>query len=101
VGTFLVALFLFTGLVLVLGIPVFVVAMRRDRKDTARGFLIAGGVIGLLCAIISFSSEILESRCEAVGNSSCFDVGASGLQLVLVVGYVLSAWIVAYIQFRD
>lgn len=97
----MVALLLFTGLALVFGAPVFVVARLRDRKKTARGFLIAAGVIGVLSAIISFSSEMLESRCEASGNPSCLDFGASGLQLVLVVGYVLASWIVAYIQFQD
>jgi hypothetical protein len=97
----LVALLLFTGLALVLGAPVFVVARMRHRKKTARGFLIAAGVIGVLSAILSFSSEMLESRCEAAGNPSCLDFGASGLQLVLVVGYVLASWIVAYIQFQD
>ncbi len=100
-ATFFVALLLFTGILLVLGSPVFVVAQRRDRKETARGFLIASGIVGLLCAIIAVGSERLVSQCEAAGNPSCLDSGAKGLQLVLVGGYVLAAWVIAYFQFQD
>jgi hypothetical protein len=97
VATFFAAFFFFTGLTLALGIPLFVVARRQGRTKTTRRFLIAAGVIGLLTALVSVSSEMLVSRCEAVGNFNCLDFGSTGLQFIFIVGYAISSWVAAVI----
>ncbi|MEE8406487.1 MAG: hypothetical protein V3S32_04990 [Acidimicrobiia bacterium] len=96
-ATFFAAFFFFTGLMLAFGIPLFVVARRKGRTKTTRRFLIAAGVIGLFTALGSVGSEILESRCEAVGNFNCLDFGSAGLQFLFIVGYVISSWVAAVI----
>jgi len=97
VAVFFSALVFFTGLMLVLGIPLFVVARRKGRTKTTRRFLIAAGVIGLFTALVSASSETLTSRCEAVGNFNCLDFGSTGLQFIFIVGYAISSWVAAVI----
>ncbi len=94
---FFAAFFFFTGLMLAFSIPLFVVARRKGRPKTTRRFLIAAGVIGLITALVSAGSEILTSRCEAVGNFSCLDFGSTGLQVIFIAGYVISSWIAAVI----
>ncbi len=95
--TFFVAFLQSTGLMLAFGIPLFVVARRKGRTKTTRRFLIAAGVIGLVTALVSVGSEMLVSRCEAVGNFNCLDFGSTGLQFIFVVGYVISSWVAAVI----
>lgn len=90
-ATFLRALLLFTGILLVLGAPVIVVAWRKGRHLMARRFLIAAGSVGILCAIISTTSEKLVSQCEAAGNTSCLDSGARGFQVLAVSIFAVGA----------
>jgi hypothetical protein len=97
VAVFFSAFFFFTGVMLALGIPLFVVARRKGRTKTTRRFLIAAGVIGLFTALVSAGSESLESRCEAVGNFNCLDFGSTGLQFIFIAGYAISSWIAAVI----
>lgn len=95
-ATFAVAFLIFSGLVLIASVPLLIVALRRQKARTVRHFLIAGGLVALLCAATSAGSERLVRQCREAGNPTCLDYGASGLQLLLLAGYAVVAWIVAY-----
>lgn len=99
--TFVTAFLLYTGLMLVLGIPVFVIARRNGQPTTARRFVVAAVVIGLLSGVVSFTSEQLVMRCEAAGNTACFDSGSAGLIVVFVAGYTIVAWVKAIALSRE
>ena len=99
--TFLTALVRYTGGLLLAGVPVMIIARRRRRVQTIRRFAIAAGLIGLICATVSVSSEELVDSCIAAGNKNCFDFGADGLQLMLVVGYVGTALVRAFQIYND
>ena len=89
--TFLTALLFVTGILLVCGLPVFVMAWREARRAVARRFLIAAGVIGLFFAAVALSSEKLVEQCGASGSILCFDAGFKGLLLVVVIAYLIVA----------
>ena len=100
-ATFAVAFVLFTGALLVISVPVVFLARRRGRSKTARRFLIAAGAVGLICAIVSAGSERLEGQCQTAGNPNCYDFGGTGLQFLLVAGYIISALTKALALRRD
>ncbi len=101
--TFLVALVIFTGILLVVSIPLLLVARRDGRFDTIRKFLVGAGVVGLLCAIGSATSDALVNKCTDAGNSSsaCIDAGTTGFQVLLVGGYAVAAWTKTYLIHND
>lgn len=96
-STFLIV----TGVMLVLGSPLFVVAWRHKRTTTTRNFLIGALTVGVLCAVLSGVSERQVGQCQSAGNPDCIDSGAVGLQLVMVGIYVLATWIAAASIYRD
>jgi hypothetical protein len=100
-STFLTSLLLFTGLLLVISVPVLVVARQRGRAGTVRRFPIAAVVTALFCATLAATAVGLEERCEAAGNPNCFDSGATGLQTLAVVVFAGIAWVNAYMIYRD
>ena len=89
VTTFLTALLFVTGILLLSGLPVFVMAWRRGRTAVALRFLIAAGVIGLFFGAVALSSQRLVEQCGASGSLACFDVGFKGLLLVVVIIYLI------------
>ncbi|HET9260905.1 MAG TPA: hypothetical protein VFP42_12350 [Acidimicrobiia bacterium] len=90
-----------TSLVAVMASPVFVVAWRRQRRDTIRNFALGAVVIGVLCGSITAISERQVDQCLAAGNTDCIDAGAAGLQLVIIGIFVLSSWVAASVMWRD
>ena len=98
---FLVAFLFFAGILLVASVPVFIVAWQRGLTATIRKFLIAAGVTGSVLAVISASSERLVNQCKAAGNLSCLDYGATGFQILVVIGFVFTAAVKAFIVYRD
>ena len=99
--TFLTALVRYTGGLLLASVPVMIIAWRWGRVETIRRFAIAAGLIGLMCALLSLTSKELVDSCIAAGNKNCFDFGADGLQLMLVVGYVGTALVRAFLIYND
>lgn len=100
-ATFLAAFFLVTGLLLVCGVPVFVLAWRKGRTKTARRFLVAAAVLGLFSAAVAAASERLENQCQAAGNTNCIDYGVSGSLLIVVVGYLIVSLATAVMLSRE
>ena len=96
--TFTTAFFFFTAILLAAAVPVLIVARRDRLSDTIRHFLIGAGVVGLVCAVGSFTSERLVDQCVAAGSStrSCADSGTIGFQSLLVAGYAVTAWVRAF-----
>ena len=92
---------IFAGILLVASVPVLIIAWQGGLSETIRRFLIAAGVIGSVLAMISASSERLVNQCKAAGNPSCIDYGATGFQLLVVIGFVLTAAVKAFILYRD
>ena len=99
--TFLTAFVRYAGGLLLVSVPVMVIARRRGLVKTTRRFAVAAGLIGLICATVSVSSEELVDSCIAAGNKNCFDFGADGLQLMLVVGFVGTALVRAFQIYND
>ncbi|MGH3649874.1 MAG: hypothetical protein ACRDU9_04125 [Acidimicrobiia bacterium] len=99
--TFLTTLLIVTVLLLVLGAPLTVPTWRKGQRKTARSWLIGAGVIGVLCASIAMVSERQVTQCLDAGNTDCIDSGAAGLQLVFIVLYLVSAWIGAFLVWRE
>lgn len=100
-ATFFSTLVLYAGIVLFVSIPTLVLARRKRRAKTARRFLITGGIIALFCALVSALSERLVRQCEEVGNTSCVDYGATGMQFLLIAGYAVASLTAAIGISRD
>ena len=101
IGKTVVATFAVLALLAVLGLPLWIAAVRRGRTDTIRRFAIAGLVLAIACGVIAGSSDRLISQCEAAGYPNCVDPGAAGMQLVMIGIYAVAAWIVAIPMWRD
>lgn len=81
----------------VLASPLFFIARREGRTDTIKRFLIGGAVIVALVATLAFVSDRNIEQCFNAGNRGCVDAGTTGLQMMLVGGYVVTAWWVSWV----
>lgn len=79
-----------------LGLPLWIVAWRRRRRDTIRNFGIGAVVVAALVGIVEITSDRAVEECLAAGNPDCLDSGSAGMQLVMVAFYALVNWFVAY-----
>ncbi len=93
---FIGATILFIAAFVVLALPAVLMARRLGRTDSAKRFLIAALVSGLVCAFIGLGSRGLVNDCENAGNSACFDFGGEGMQTMILVGFGLVSAIRAY-----
>ena len=95
--TFFTATLLFTGLSLLLAVPVIVAAYRRGRSQMIKRFLISGLAVGLFCGALEANSERLVNQCIAARLVDCVDYGAAGIQVLAVAGFgftaLLKAWL--------
>lgn len=98
---FLMSLLVFCGVVVVAGAPLWLVALRRDRRLTIRNYGLAGLTVAVLCALVEVASRRAEAQCEAAGNPTCYDPGGPGLQIVMVGIYLIANWYVAYMLWKD
>ncbi len=80
----------------VLSIPLWVVATRSGRRDTIRNFVVAGGAVAMLAALLEADSERKVLQCFEAGNPTCVDSGAIGMILVMAALYVVAAWFAAF-----
>jgi len=101
VATFFVALLLATAALVISGSPVFVVAMRKGRRQTVRKFFVAATAIGVFVAAVTAGSARLEDQCRAAGNPTCLDYGFEGFLLVIAFGWVIVTWTIAGIIHRE
>jgi len=101
VSTFVTSSLVVTGVLAILGGPLFLIAWRRGRRTTIRNFVISGAVIALICGVLAWSSERLVRQCQEAGSPSCFDAGGDGLRFLFVGFYAVSAWINAYFIWHD
>ena len=100
VATFFGSFFISTGILLVFSTPVFYVAWRKESYKTIRRFLIAAGATGLLTAVITANSESLVAQCQGADYLNCFDIGSAGIQLLFMVGYIITSWVKAVTLFN-
>jgi hypothetical protein len=101
VTTFFTTTLAVTGLLGLLGLPLWFVLWRRDRLADSRNFLIAAVVVGVACGLIAANGERQLQQCLDAGNPGCVDPGSSGLQLVLVFGYTITVWVMAFVTWRE
>ena len=99
--TLISASLIYTAIMLIFSGPVLFVARQRELPKMARRFLIAAGVCGLICGVLSAGSERLVNQCEAAGNLSCVDSGSSGFQLMIVAGYLGTSLVRSYLVAHD
>ncbi|MCP3989213.1 MAG: hypothetical protein GY724_09070 [Actinomycetia bacterium] len=90
-----------TGLFYLFSVPAVIVALRLERSEVARRFLIAAPICGLICGLISATSSRLVDQCESAGNTQCLDAGWTGLLVLVLGGYLGISLLSAYVVFRD
>ena len=100
-ATFFLAFLQTAGLLALFSIPLFVLSQRKGRRQLAPRYLIAIGVIGLVAAVVAFSSEQLIARCIRAGSIECLDYGSTGLNVAIGLGYIIVAWINTIILIRE
>lgn len=89
----LIVLFaLHLGALGVLGLPLFLQARRRGRSSTIRNFAWVAVGIAALLAVTSYTSEVAVARCEAAGNTACFDPGSTGMIILFHAAFAVVAW---------
>ncbi len=101
VPSFLSHFALFVVVVIVLGVPVWLVAWRHERPATIRRFGLAGLAVAGFAAANEVLSDRLVTQCEAAGNTACVDVGGAGIRLMVLGGFIVVAWWRAYAIFSD
>jgi hypothetical protein len=89
------------GGLLLAAIPLFIVARMRKEPRTIRSFALGAVGIAILCAAVAAGSERQVAQCLEAGNTDCIDSGASGLQLLMIVLYVIAAWSTAWLTYRE
>ena len=99
--TFLIAFVIFTGLALVLWIPLAIIGRRKGRHRTVTRYAAGAVATGVVCALVASSSDRLVKQCEAAGNPTCVDFGATGLQMLFLGGYGFAVLLNAFLIFRD
>jgi hypothetical protein len=101
VVTFVRTALVILGILAALGAPLWFVAWRQHRRDTIRNFAVGAGVVAILAGIVAMTSERAVEQCIAANGRDCIDPGGSGVQVVLVVFYLLANWFVAYKMWSD
>lgn len=99
--TFITSTVIMTAVAGGLATPVFVVAWKRHRTDTIRGFAFGALAVGGLCGVIAYVSEVQVNQCLDAGAGECIDWGAAGMQFTLVLIFVLFSWAIATAVWRD
>lgn len=99
--TFLRTALVILGILVALGLPLWLVAWRERRRDTIRNFAIGALVVAVLAGIVAFTSQRAVEQCIAANGRQCIDPGSNGVQLVMVVLYVIANWFVAYKIWSD
>ena len=91
--TFLYSIVLFSGLLLIVAVPVIFVARRREKSSTIRNFIVGAAATGTVLAIIKFTSDRAVQQCLDAGNSDtqCVDFGSTGMAVLFIGGYVVIA----------
>jgi len=90
-----------SGLLIGLSLPLLYLARRKRADHTARNFVLAALMVGLLSGILAESSERLVAQCFESGSPGCVDIGASGFQALLIGVYVLAAGAMTYLIWRE
>lgn len=101
VATLVRTAFSILGILAALGLPLWFVAWKQRRLDTVRNFAIGAGVVAFLAGLVAMTSERAVQQCIAANGRACVDPGGPGVQIVLVVFYLLVSWLVAYKMWSD
>lgn len=89
------------GVLLLAATPLFIVARMRKEPRTIRSFALGALVVAILCAAVAAGSERQVTQCLDAGNTDCIDSGAAGLQMVMIVLYVIAALSTAWLTYRE
>jgi hypothetical protein len=98
---FLEALLLYGGILAIASVPVVLVARHRGREPLARKFVITAVSLGLVCALLAWTSRVLVDQCVSAGNTGCIDYGGRGFLAMVVTGYAVVALWTAISMARD
>jgi hypothetical protein len=98
---FLVSSLTYFLILLVVSAPALFMARRRNRPVLIKRFMTAAAVGGTFCGIVAAGSQRLVNQCEAEGNPSCFDAGADGMIILLIVGFLGASLLWTYLLFND
>lgn len=98
---FLTRFLLVSVVLLAMSSPLFLLAWRKRNDHTARNFLIAALIVAALSGILAESSARLVRQCIESGSPGCVDIGASGFHSLLIGVYVVVAWAMTYVIWRE
>ncbi len=89
------------GIMLATAVPVLYFAHKRGKPAAIRNFLVSLAVLAFLCGLVRVSSVRLEDNCIKAGNVNCSDYGGYNFVLLSIVGFAITAFVRAWIYFRD
>lgn len=100
--SFLTTVGLYVGALLLCSLPTVVVAGRDSYyRVTARKFLLAALAAGLVCGLVVASSNRLVEQCRNAGNTQCFDSGATGLVTLVIIAFLATSVVRAYLMVTE
>ena len=97
--SFLTTLSIYIGILLACSLPAVVVAMRDPyHRAVGRKFLVAALGCGAACGLVVATSDRLVEQCREEGNSRCFDAGATGLVALIILAFLGTSVVRAYLM---
>ena len=98
---FLVEFVVFAAVLATAALPLGWVGRRAGRSSLQGRWFKRAIIVALVAAVLSWSSRDLTGKCEAASNRACFDIGGTGVIVLLVGGFVLWALISAWLLYHD
>jgi hypothetical protein len=98
---FLIRFLTVSILLIGLSSPLLVLARRKRSDHTGRNFIISALVVAVLCGVLAESSARLVRQCFESGSPGCIDIGAAGFQALLIGVYLVAAWVMTYVIWRE
>lgn len=98
---FLTDFAIFSAILSASAVVVLVVAKRVQRRVRPKVWIASATGCAFAVAALGWSSRDLTQKCLQERNGGCVDIGGTGTQFVIMVGYVLFALASAMMLARD
>lgn len=99
--TYVLAISIFTGILLVLSLPAILTARSHGKTAIMVRFIAAAVGTGLVFGFFDGRYQRAYDLCVAEGRLQCENVGLTGLQLLIVVGFLIASMTMTYRIFND
>lgn len=88
---FLAELVIFNAACLLASLPVANINKQLRRFDKPKKWYRAAVICAVVAAIMGWSSRVLVEDCLSEVNDGCVDIGGTGLQFLIIGGYIVAA----------